>query len=455
MCMINRRLAAVSVAGAVVAVAAAPAAHAQLRQYRVHDLTELDANPPMRPFGINADGAVVGQLDTGTALHASVWFPAPLYGFDPRVTYDLNTLASGTPAGDSVAYDINKTLLSGYPGAQIAGQAGGDEGDAFVWTLVNGTAAALNLSDFTDGSGDDIHEIIGTRTAWAISNANPAVVVGDALHLVDCYEEEVEAELAFLATLDAPIGLQKLQPYGGDRFSFARDVNGAAQPRVVGYSDESSPIFECAGTGGCDEERDAVRWEASALPAPLARIVPGWGSQALGVNEAGDIVGSAIAPAVNPNTCIPNATLWRAPDQELVILGDQYPLTASSETIANAINNNSELQIVGRNAFAGRALLWEEKASSGWEDVLDLDDAACDCNDEFILREAVDINDDGWIVARSATRAYLLRRVEACPADLDGDGCVGVLDFQLLLAHWTQPGQTCGDCENEDLCVPG
>ena len=77
---------------------------------------------------------------------------------------------------------------------------------------------------------------------------------------------------------------------------------------------------------------------------------------------------------------------------------------------------------------------------------------------EFILVEALDINDDGWIIARGASapgapdRAYLLRRVESCPADLNGDGCAGVLDFLIILEKWTDPGEVCGDCENEDLC---
>ncbi len=69
-----------------------------------------------------------------------------------------------------------------------------------------------------------------------------------------------------------------------------------------------------------------------------------------------------------------------------------------------------------------RALLWEQTTGGGWEEVLDLGAAACHCGmPPFILVEALDINDSGWIIARGANdHAYLLRRVSDCPADLNG-----------------------------------
>ncbi len=36
-----------------------------------------------------------------------------------------------------------------------------------------------------------------------------------------------------------------------------------------------------------------------------------------------------------------------------------------------------------------------------------------------------------------------------CPADLNGDGTVGIIDVLLLLAAWTGPNETC--CCPEDL----
>jgi hypothetical protein len=83
---------------------------------------------------------------------------------------------------------------------------------------------------------------------------------------------------------------------------------------------------------------------------------------------------------------------------------------------------------------------------------LDLNTAGCDCDDNVDLIEALDISDNGWIVARgfsgAAEGAYLLRPVSDCPADLNGDGHVNAADLAILNDNLG----ACHPSECDDLC---
>jgi hypothetical protein len=68
---------------------------------------------------------------------------------------------------------------------------------------------------------------------------------------------------------------------------------------------------------------------------------PVGGASGLGINDAGDVVGYSWDQSVPPTVCVENATLWTAPNETLVVLGNQDPLDATDRTIANAINNAS------------------------------------------------------------------------------------------------------------------
>ncbi len=413
------------------------------------EIGHLAGGPPTRPFGINNDGAVVGQGNTGTSMHAFVWLPAPLYGFNCRGPHDLHTLAPGTPAGNSIAYELNKTILvSGpmfHPAGRIAGQVAGtgqQPFDAFVWTLVNGGVTTINLGQVT-------------IAARAISDANPAVVVGDMENQADCQGQLFQTTVGFRTTLSGSTTLQALGPLDEDSGSFARDVSTASTQNTVGYSDETSPLHQCIGQGACFEDRDAIIWSVSPpTPTALDSVVAAWGAVALGINDAGDIVGWSLDHGIPMADCIQNATLWRAGSHDLVNLGD-FCVGISTKTLAYAVADISPIQVIGSNQSTFRAVLWEETpgCAGGWT-YRDLDAAACDCGNGFVLREAVDINDSGWIVARGGNqlpspsdRAFLLRPVDQCPPDLNGDGFIDVNDLLLLLG---QPTGLCSSCT--DLC---
>lgn len=296
---------------------------------------------------------------------------------------------------------------------------------------------------------------LGGIAARGINDASPAVVVGDTTQPAVCQNTPVIVTRGFRKTLDSS-ALVILVPLGSDKASYGRDISTAALLGTIGYSGTDIAVAECLGPGICDLDRTAAAWGANpAAPAALAKINASvGGAGALGNNDLGDIVGSSYDSDGGVG-CVKNATLWRAPNQTLVVLGDQPQLDVTMETIANAINNASLRQVVGVNLSTNTAHLWEEASSGVWQDVLDLDTAACDCGeDDFVLREALDINDSGWIVARGQApppggldHAYLLRRVSDCPADLNGDGQVSPVDLGILL---DQPATTCTNCT--DLC---
>lgn len=473
-----RRLTGTLLLGAAAALFAAPPhAAAQQRQYRVLDLGTLPGGPPTRPYGINNDGAIVGEGKAANgAMHAFIWLPRTLYGgFCPvQSPYDLHVLAPSTPSGNSIGYEINKALLPGptFPieAAQIAGQVSGTNGDAFLWTLASGATTTTNLNTFSHPP-----VIIRTKAARSIADGTSTtspVVVGDAVAEAICSNQPVATTIGFRTRLDGSNQLVALEGFQDDQLSTARDVNFVPQPPpgggvgplpdTVGYSEGTSNIAECVGLPGCDDERDSLLWRQNpAEPASLLKINAGLGgAQALGVNDAGDIVGSSM-DTNGSGGCVYNATLWTGPNHTLVVpvLGDQPPLLVASQTFANAINNATLRQIVGRNATTEHASLWEQAPGGGWQPVLDLDTAACDCNNTFVLREALDINDSGWIVARGqviaggSEHAYLLRRVSDCPADLNGDGQVNSVDLDLLNGNLG----ACHPTACNDLCcgLPG
>ena len=78
------------------------------------------------------------------------------------------------------------------------------------------------------------------------------------------------------------------------------------------------------------------------------------------------------------------------------------------------------------------------------------------------LREALDINDDGWIVCWGDgdltslgfnPHCYLLSPAPDCPEDVTGDGQVNIDDTFAILAAWGLCGKDGGGGEGHDLAI--
>jgi uncharacterized membrane protein len=136
----------------------------------------------------------------------------------------------------------------------------------------------------------------------------------------------------------------------------------------------------------------AFRWDGSGPIEVMPSLFEGWVGEAIDVNDAGVAVGRSGDDFEN------RAVYW---DEDGAI--HELPhLYDTDEFIAFAINNDGV--IVGyefapsdeAGAVYGEARVWIEG------EVYDLEDLVPDLPEEYQLRKAVDINDEGQVLAHSA-----------------------------------------------------
>ena len=106
-------------------------------------------------------------------------------------------------------------------------------------------------------------------------------------------------------------------------------------------------------------------------------------------------------------------------------------------TNSRAEGVNDAGQVVGSadtSAELQHAFVWEDGVMTDLNDLLPPDSG-------WVLTRAVNINEAGQIVGRGTingeTHAFLLSPV--CPGDLDGDGGVGLSDLATLLSNFGTP----------------
>ncbi|MFG0259022.1 MAG: GC-type dockerin domain-anchored protein [Phycisphaerales bacterium JB041] len=152
-------------------------------------------------------------------------------------------------------------------------------------------------------------------------------------------------------------------------------------------------------------------------------------TEAFDINDAGTIVGTG--PVDNEV----RAFTWNRAGG--FVLLPNLPGTLPSYSSPSAINNHGT--VVGQ-AITGdewRAWIWDE--TNG---VRDLNDLSAGLPADFVIHDAVQINDNGWIIASgfygawSPERAVVLVPVSDCPADFNDDGDVNTLDVLAFLNAW-------------------
>lgn len=241
-------------------------------RFRVTDLGDLGFTPNPGPvneegtFGISNRDEVVYSIDVNGERHAMLWLPEPNYGL-PAGNHDLAVIF---PAFDqpSIGRDIS---FDGKIVGQVGGILGG-EGQAIVWDLNSGTFQLLGF--LPDGNWS---------RAFAISDSNPPVVVGESEALAvcptSCGDPDPPQQLfwrSFRVTLDEePLALLALRPLGPcDTSSFARDVSSVSgQTLVAGFSHtQGSSGTNCSTNGQCPTVGEGRRrLDSSHRPDRAAR----------------------------------------------------------------------------------------------------------------------------------------------------------------------------------------
>ena len=432
---------------------------AQSLRYRVSDVGLLPnhvAGATSRALGINESNAIVG-VTTGPEgeLVGFIRLTTNNLGeFDDRQQmFDLSAVAD--LADESSASDINEL-------GQVAGRAGpGAAGAAIVWQAhlydPNGSSdmQTISIPLLASGSFND---------AFAINDESPAIVVGCGdTSITGCFLSITKR--GFRATLSSPVSVTVLGSHLSPGSSQANGINTAATRVICGISQDcgaaSATDCEASGYPPGDITIEPTFWQGSGTAAStLDTLDVDVSEDARDVNNAGKIVG--WVRILDGQTCLAVPVIWTSTGANAT----QLPLLASNHNgQAEAINNITNAQIVGWDVIDGVAVLWELSGSAYVAtDLNDLSFGGDPGYGIFILEEAHDITDDGWIVGKGVnadgnTRGFLLSPLESCPADIfpidNPDGIVGAGDLAQVLATYGTPGCSGRIPCTSDLIVDG
>jgi probable HAF family extracellular repeat protein len=290
----------------------------------ISDLGTLAGGVNSLAHGINNRGQIVGQSDNQDGLfHAALWENGRII--------DLGTLPGGT---QSAAFDINNR-------GQIVGQSNTADGEthAVLWHQ----GAITDLGTVPSGT---------FSTALAINDSGQIVGSGNSPGDMEAGDQVDHALLWKNATL---MDLGMLPGVRGIQ-AFAEDINARGQ--VVGLS----PIPSGSSHG--------FLWQDGAWTDLGALASPNNFSYAAALNDRGDVVGYSI------NRSIPaaSAVIWKA--GTIMDLGTLTPGRASQ-----AIDINNHGQVVGvtwdpaASTATYRAVLWTVEPDSQTTTLLPIADA--------------------------------------------------------------------------------
>ena len=392
---------------ALAVVSLPPCAHAQC-QYQLTafqgpscDFTES----PTRGTGINEAGQVVGYY-TLCAL-----------GPEETFLWDGVLVTLQRPPGitDADASDINDAgLIAGTMILDgIGDRAFVHDGTGFI-DLGVPAGGLLSFGGAINNQGD----VVGT---WGISLQ--AFLYRDGLMIdlnADLGTPHSEAmDINDAGQVTGWMGLSQVE--GGEAFIWQNgELTALGNPPngSFGTGKAINEVGQVAGYAWIGQFPNvvtrAILWEKGEI-VDLG-VLPGFErSGAFDVNDHGQIVGRAWGVDGNPN--IDAGFIWQKGvmhDLNDLILSN----TGAEILCATAINNQGQVTGMGHNTIGEvvGVLLTPVDVPIG-----DLD---CDCMvnfDDFLMLV------DGWGPCPPGG---------ACPADLNGDGTVSVVDFLIMLANW-------------------
>jgi hypothetical protein len=427
-------------------------------------------------LGINEQGAVVGHAlfdafdgdgsPTGFARNPFLWLPRPLHGLTGTGgLIRLAPFSDDSNGGDGEATDINSA--GDIVGVARSSEVGPVDPRAFLLSLDGafgqpaGVMQDLGVFNPATPGGFSRAEALSDRGTATQGVAPPILVGGIAsTDFGPCDNSKSDNGTGFIWT---PAG--GLQPRDGTGTLPCGWVLGLAPDAVLAGGTAGSVRQSLTAPTPCNSASsvNGARWPngSNAPELPLLPnfdgTVSGYESVALDVRNAG--VGAVLVGFLreSPSSCPDLAWRWdiTANGMATGTLLAPDPLAPSDSTRATALNK--DLLVVGLNSDAVRGLVWATP-----HNCFRLDDLVVFSTAPAVasIREAHDINDNGWIVGTAFITidpqlpsvgydaGVVLIPPNPCPGDVDWDGDVDATDLALVQ---TAPGGPCA--ELWDACL--
>jgi probable HAF family extracellular repeat protein len=436
-------------------------------EYIIYDLGVIRSTggATSKALGINNLGQVCGEATAtpspGSQKHAFLWLFSPAFGLTAQVMHDLNTVHGLTLTGPSLAHDLN---ING----RIVGRSGAEGSHvARMWVIATGSASSSSLGFLPFGSVSVAHAVNDVDVSGFTT------IVGESATNGYCGPPTAEFR-GFQYVIDPTTEMEELPPPNDTGVGAALDVNNDIDddptPDILGYS------ATCQGVAVlCQSLEDAAHWSGASTGLELGPYDEPGQHRATGVNDADNVVGWCFEDFFLP-ACTRRALFWTNSDAFPVNLGLISPLDTTHGTLANAISDpglSGERVIVGQDVTVFAALAWLGSPGSWTVRELNKSPHLPDLNPDPIevdpcgwdqLTDAIDANDNGWIVGEGvrqpgvagSNRGYLLIPAFPCLADLTGDCIVDGADLGQLLLRWgaCPMGSSCVRCRpNTNPCI--
>ncbi|MEL7354825.1 MAG: DUF3466 family protein [Cyanobacteria bacterium J06560_5] len=306
------------------------------RRYQVTDLGTL-GGPSSLAYGLNEAGDVVGVAEDGEGINrAFVWSDGSM-----RALPDLGF--------GGVAYDINSS-------GDVTGAV--DTGVDYARPWDGRSSRVDNVAFWQSNQLINLGNLGGLPRGEGRSLSDDGWIVGTASAPLPSVLEEDIWQRAFVA-LPGNSALLDAETFPGDIRSFIFDLNSAKQ----------APGFSVSDNRGGPEATQAGLWQFAADGSvqsimPLEPLAPDQTSVALGINEAGEVVGRSATDEGQ------NVTVYWGADQTAPELLPVLSENPGSYVRAWQINDSSlvvgELRdATGEEQFA---TLWAQDAD-GWVNV--------------------------------------------------------------------------------------
>ena len=411
---------------------------------------------------ISGDTAVVGApfndddgSDSGSAY---IFQQDPV---DPDNWDEIVKLTVEFPfAGDLFGFSVSISGDFAIVGAKGDDDDGSNSGSAYIFyrheggTDIWGQVAKITASDAA--AGDAFGTSVSISGGLAVIGATG---VGSAVGAAYIFRRDGAGIWNEVATLSASDGA------ANDLFGISVSISG--DTAIVGAwgDDDNGSLSGSAYIFDEDEPSDQNGWgEVEKLTASDGAMFDFFGG-AVAIS-----MDTAVVGAFGDGGFAGSAYIFERDAGGADQWGQTAKLTASDATGSDqfgiSVSIRGEGVVVGAfgdddDGFESGSAYLFRKPSGGWQNATTEDDkiTASDAaaGDEFgffvsfsgdLVIVGAHFNDDN---GTSSGSAYIFDGVCPCPADLDGDGAVGVKDLLILLGAWGP----CGDCADCPADVDG